>query len=238
MLKDNCTGEQPQAANTVVSPGDYLWGRARAQDMMYTLQWLHDKHPQGKEADLLNTMELLNGCAYHWEDWYAPGVYPTGNLYDMPDSFTNDNYQFLHGVNVGEGLKAPAVVRRFTHNDSLIQTAQDGVDWTMKYHGSAYGSVLADEREDGLTPWTGSELCTAVETMWSLGYNYRALGASSYADGAELAAFNALPGALTGDWWAHQYMSEANQPFSKNLSKSPFYNDDSVSQTYVSAFDL
>jgi hypothetical protein len=31
-------------------------------------------------------------------------------------------------------------------------------DWTFKYHGAAYGSVIADEREDGLAPWQGTEL--------------------------------------------------------------------------------
>ena len=47
--------------------------------------------------------------------------------------------------------------------------------------------------------------------MFSLGYNYRALGDSEFADRAELAAFNALPAALAPDWWSHQYMTEINQ---------------------------
>jgi hypothetical protein len=110
-------------------------------------------------------------------------------------------------------------------------------DWTFIYHGAAYGSVIADEREDGLAPWQGTELCTAVEVIFSQAYNYRALADGSYADSAELSAFNALPGGVTGDWWAHQYMSQANQPVATNLSSTPFYNTNSMGQTYVSARD-
>lgn len=85
---------------------------------------------------------------------------------------------------------------------------------------------------NGLNPYYGSELCTDVETIYSMAYNYFAIGDPYYADRAELAAFNALPAALTGDWWAHQYLTEPNQPYSKNLSATPFYDDNSQSITF------
>jgi glycosyl hydrolase family 127 (putative beta-L-arabinofuranosidase) len=68
--------------------------------------------------------------------------------------------------------------------------------------------------------------------MFSLSYLYHALGDNSFADRAELAAFNALPAAVTGDWWAHQYVTQPNQPFSKELDERPFWNVNEKGQTF------
>lgn len=70
---------------------------------------------------------------------------------------------------------------------------------------------LGDEPWVGLSPTRGSELCTAVEAMYSLAYNYRAMGDWDFADRAELAAFNALPAGVSSDWWSHQYLTQINQ---------------------------
>lgn len=58
------------------------------------------------------------------------------------------------------------------------------------------------------------------------------MGDPYYADRAELAAFNSLPAMFTPDYWAHQYVTTANQPSAANFSKSPFYNTNAWSQTY------
>lgn len=235
MMKNNYTGYIYHDGDKL-DEGDFQWGQVRSQDMMITLQWLYEKHPGNQSQLLLDNMKYLHEKGYNWEDWYTQdGYFGRGfdkDLGTLPTDLTDDNFPFEHGVNVGQGLKAVAVVRRWNHNDSLIQTAMNGVNWTMQYHGASSGTILADERLVGLAPWSGSELCTDVETMYSLSYLYQALGTNYYADRAELAAFNSLPVALTPDWWAHQYMSEPNQPYAQNLSETPFWNTNTWGQTF------
>ena len=201
MLSDDYKGYMYHDGDEL-SEDNFQWGRVRYQDMLLTLMWLYEKHPQDQSRQLLDCMHFFYNGSLSFQAWYNDAVYLRQNIYDVPDAIASANYPYLHGVNVGQGLKEAAVARRLTHNASLLQTASDGVDWTMRYHGAASGTVLADEREDGLDPFSGSELCTAVETMFSMTYLYQALGDPKYAEYAELATFNAMPVMLTGDWWA------------------------------------
>ena len=59
-------------------------------------------------------MQILHSYGYKWEDYFTWGTYIYQDLYDVPESWTDDNFQFLHGVNVGEGE-----FDAFTHSDRI-----------------------------------------------------------------------------------------------------------------------
>src|SRR5215469_2085389 len=80
-----------------------------------------------------------------------------------------------------------------------------------RYHGLPNGMFSCDEHLAGLDPSHGSELCSIVEYMFSLEQSLAILGEPSFGDRLERLAFNALPGAFTGDMWAHQYDQQPNQ---------------------------
>lgn len=84
------------------------------------------------------------------------------------------------------GFRYPGILYRLTGNESLIQQSLDGVNMTFTYHGSASGTIIADEHLGGLNPQRGSELCTAAETVFSLHWLYRMFGTNYYADRTEL----------------------------------------------------
>ena len=134
--------------------------------MLITLQWLYEEHSSNRNASqVMENMQLLIQGSLNWEDWYNPKIYIKEDLNTLPVSDTEPLFPYEHGVNVGQGLKALAVFRRVTHNDSLVQTSKDAVDWTFKYHAGASGAILGDERLAGLAPYYGSETCTLVETL-------------------------------------------------------------------------
>lgn len=119
-----------------------------------------------------------------------------------------------------------------TRNASLITQTSLAVNLTTKYHGADPGTIIADEYLGGQSTRRGSELCMAVEMIFSMSYLYRFLGYNSFADHAELALFNALPAGIAADWWRHQYVTQTNQPWSRNLTASPFYNVVSYGNVY------
>ena len=121
---------------------------------------------------------------------------------------------------------------RMTRNASLLTQTSLAVNLTTKYHGADSGTIIADEFLGGQSTRRGSELCMAVEMVFSMSYLYRFLGDNSFADHAELTLFNALPAGIAEDWWSHQYITQTNQPWSRNLTASPYYNVVSYGNVY------
>ncbi len=206
---------------------DQIWGRVRYQDMLISLQWLYETHPEENEQILLETMYLLLSRGLSWSDWWTNGTFIFADLDTVQPPITDKSpeFPFVHGVNAAQGLKSGAAIYRFTANESLLENNRIGVNWTFTYHGDPAGSIIGDEREAGINANRGSELCSAVETMYSMSYLYQTLGDNYFADRCELAAFNALPVSITGDHWARQYLTLASEPVSYELkSPTPFWN--------------
>jgi uncharacterized protein len=88
-----------------------------------------------------------------------------------------------------------------------------------------------DEHLAGLDPTQGSELCTVVETMFSLENSLAIVGDARLGDRLEKLAFNALPGTFSDDMWAHQYNQEPNQ-VECSLHQKPWTTDGPESNLY------
>ena len=112
MLKNNGTG-LVQQRNDVLDEGYYFWFLSRTHEMIISLQWLYDKYPQGQEQMLLENMQMLHDYGYKWEGWFTNQSYAFKDLYDLPASVTDDQFQFLHGVNVGEGGSYMRALQRY-----------------------------------------------------------------------------------------------------------------------------
>ena len=219
----------------VWKPGDLFdeqWGRSRAADMIIVLQWLYDKYPYDNAEKLHDCMVFMYEMAYDWSYWFSEDIFLKDDLDLFPVELTSSLFPYVHVVNAAQGLKGPAVMRRINHDESLLNTTRNGVNWTFTYHGNSFGGVIGDEREAGLSPVRGTELCSVVEGMYSLNYLYQALGDREFADRSELAAYNALPTMVLPFWWAHQYVAQSNQPVSQQLERSPFWNVGPWGQTF------
>jgi DUF1680 family protein len=74
-----------------------------------------------------------------------------------------------------------------------------------------HGLYGGDEALHGNNPTQGSELCSAVEMMFSLENALEITGDLTYADRLERIAFNALPSQVSDDFLSRQYFQQANQ---------------------------
>src|SRR5690606_37364672 len=73
------------------------------------------------------------------------------------------------------------------------------------------GLYGADEWLHGKSATQGSELCKAVEMMYSLENMLQITGDRNFADHIERIAFNALPTQTTDDYMTRQYYQQPNQ---------------------------
>lgn len=201
------------------------WGKFRWQDNALVAIWLYNRTGDPK---LLELVRLLHSQGHDWQKQYADFKF-TGPV--TPEAIKlndggglGDLALSTHGVNNGQALKAAPVWSLVTNDDADRRGLAQMLGALDKYHGLPNGMFSCDEHFAGRNPSQGSELCTVVETMFSLEQSLAILGDAAIGDRLERLAFNALPGTFTDDMWAHQYNQEPNQ-VEVSLHRKPWTTD-------------
>ena len=171
------------------------WGRWRGADNLDVVYWLYNLTG---DPQLLNLGELLHAQTTDWTELFLSG-----------DIFTRQGS--VHCVNLGQGFKAPGVWWQYSHDARDLESlarAEESIRHTV---GLPTGLWAGDEMLHWGHPSRGSELCTAVEMMFSLETMLRISGDIRWADWLERVAYNALPAQVKDDFSAKQYYQQTNQ---------------------------
>jgi hypothetical protein len=172
-----------------------FWARYRGGDNLMVVYWLYNITG---DAFLLDLAEIIHKQTFNYTDAFLEG-----------DMLTRKGS--IHCVNLAQGIKEPAIYYQQHPEQKYMEALSKGFADIHKYNGMAHGLYGGDEALHGGNPTQGSELCSAVEMMFSLESILAISGQVAYADQLEKIAFNALPTQTTDDYMARQYFQQANQ---------------------------
>ena len=208
------------------------WGKFRWQDNALIVIWLYNRTG---DTRLLDLARLLHQQGFDWQADFADFQFTqrvTPEMIRLGENHGLGDYALAtHGVNNGQAIKAAPVWSVITGHEVDRRGVQQMLTALDTYHGLPNGMFSCDEHFAGRNPSQGSELCTVVETMFSLEQSLAIVGDATLADRLERIAFNALPGAFTDDMWAHQYNQEPNQ-VEVSLHRAPWTTDGPESNLY------
>lgn len=190
-----------------------FWADHRAGDNMQVVYWLYNITG---ENYLLDLAELIHKQKYDFE-----GFIDSGSL---------ANIKSIHCVNLAQQLKEPALHYMQSHDSHELEVVDRALQEIKVHHGQAQGMYGGDEAMHGNDPTQGSELCSAVEMMFSLETILPITGDVRIADYLERVAFNALPTQITDDFMYKQYFQQANQ-IAVTRAVRNFYEDDNHDHT-------
>ena len=188
---------------------DKDWRGVRAMENAVTGYWLYR---QTGEKWILETIESIQKNSSDWTSYYEKFPWDSAASIDKkipldwgPVGLT------AHVVNNAMAIKYPGLWYQQSKDDRHKNAVYAGIEKYDINHGQTGGRFSGDEHLSGKSPSQGTELCSVVEYMFSLGELYAIFGDNALADRLELLTYNALPGTTTPDYWAHQYDQQSNQ---------------------------
>ncbi len=186
------------------------WGAQRGGDNLMVVYWLYNITGDRK---LLELADLLHAQTFDWTKTFLE----TDRISRL--------YAF-HGVNLAQGIKEPIIYYQQYAEPRYREAVDKAFRDIDQFLGQPQGMFGADELTHGNAPTQGSELCTAVELMFSLENMMGITGEVAYMDHLEKIAYNARPTQATDDYMARQYYQQANQV---TVSRHP--------RNFVTAYD-
>lgn len=201
------------------------WGKFRWHDEVLSVLWLYNRtgNPQ-----LIELARLLHQQGFDWQADFADFRYTqriTPEFIKLNEhNGLGDTALATHGVNNAMALKASPVWSLISGNTADRQALLHQLAELDRWHGLPNGIFSADEHFAGRNPSQGTELCTVVETMFSLEVALAIMGNPELGDRLERIAYNCLPGTFTDDMWAHQYNQQPNQ-VQCSLNHKPWTTD-------------
>ena len=170
------------------------WAEFRACDNLQAVYWLYNLTG---EDFLLELGHLLHRQSFSFIDMVDRG--------DLRRPCT------IHCVNLAQGIKEPIIYYLQDTDRKYIDAVKEGFRDIRRFHGQPQGMYGGDEALHGNNPTQGSELCSAVELMYSLEKMVEITGDIDFADHLERIAFNALPAQISDDFMTKQYFQQPNQ---------------------------
>lgn len=172
-----------------------FWSLFRACDNLQAVYWLYNI--TGDES-LLQLGDLIHSQAHDFTHMFL-------------DTDDISRIQSIHCVNLAQGIKEPVIYYQQHPEQRYLDAVKKGFADIRKYHGQPQGMYGGDEAMHGTDPTRGSELCSAMELMYSLEKMLEITGDVQFADHLERVAFNALPTQITDDFLYKQYFQQPNQ---------------------------
>ncbi len=180
------------------------WAKARGGDNLMIVYWLYNIT---KDPSLITLGDMIYNQSFQWTDMLGKRDWAIAAAYNQ----TGEKWMERHAVNVGMGLKMPAIQYQIKNDPYFLNSLRTGFKDLMTLHGLPHGMFSGDEDIHGNDPVQGTELCATVEAMYSLEQIISISGETHYMDALERMTFNALPAQTTEDFFHRQYFGIANQ---------------------------
>ena len=174
-----------------------FWAEQRGADNLQVVYWLYNIT---KDKFLLELGDIIHKQTFDWTK-----VFTDNRLRNV------NPYADLHCVNVAQGLKAPVIYYQSHPEKKYTDAVKEGLKAIRDVHGFVNGMYGADENLHGNDPTQGSELCSAIEMMFSFESMLPITADVYYADYLEKIAYNVLPTQQDDNYTRRQYFQQVNQ---------------------------